>query len=393
MKKTYTAVVGQIGFLVRFSPNLFIISLPIIADAFNTPLKHVQFTIPLYFLGAVISFLVSGPLSDMIGPYKTIKLLLPLFIIGAVICGSLQTLFSLYVGTFIMGFGIASTISLGKVLIKKLAETKQALATTVATINIIGLWAPSLAMVIGGHTALYFGWHTVFIINAALGLFTFVVILFVPIDVKEEKQRVTFATTMKETFGNYSKLIVSPYFLMPTIVNALLIGALYLHNTAGFYFYHKVLHLSIHLISFSIVFITAGAFLGNFILIRTSKFLSYKSQVMLGISITALASALFVVLAFIKPLGYWDIVVSVGLFMMGAGMLTPVNKIAIMDHFPNAVATGVNFSSVMQMAACSVLSFIGAHLHFHTAIPLSLAYAGVTVVCLLLIFGFRKAFS
>jgi MFS family permease len=157
-------------FLKKFSGDIYLIALPAIAASLNSNRQHVQSMVSFFLVGVVISQLISGPLSDHIGRRKVLLNCILIFIIGTFVCASSQWLLLLFIGVFIMGLGIGSAPVIGKAIIFDLYNKSGKTALFLVITSAFVVWAPAIAMAIGGNISHYFGWEFIFILSGCLGV-------------------------------------------------------------------------------------------------------------------------------------------------------------------------------------------------------------------------------
>jgi DHA1 family bicyclomycin/chloramphenicol resistance-like MFS transporter len=157
-------------FLKKFSGDIYIIALPAIAASFNTDRQHVQIMISFFLLGVAASQLITGALSDHVGRRPVLLYSLMVFTLGSFVCAAGFEVWFLLTGIAIMGFGIGSAPTIGKAMIHDLYKKSGKTAMFLVITSSFVVWAPAIAMAVGGNFAHYFGWESIFLLSDVLGI-------------------------------------------------------------------------------------------------------------------------------------------------------------------------------------------------------------------------------
>ncbi len=165
------------------SLNMFLPSLPAIADDFGVPYGTVTLAIGGYLAMTAVLALVIGPISDRIGRRPTAILSVILFLLASLGCVTAQswTVFlicRLGQGVMVSGYILASAV---------VRDTRDHTAAASLLGYIAGAMAiaPLLGPMLGGVLQDTFGWRANFILYAGLGALLLIAIL---IDLSETRQ-------------------------------------------------------------------------------------------------------------------------------------------------------------------------------------------------------------
>ena len=165
------------------SLNMFLPSLPAIADEFGVPYGTVTLAIGGYLAMTAVLALIIGPISDRIGRRPTAILSVILFLLASLGCVTAQswTIFlicRLGQGVMVSGYILASAV---------VRDTRDHTAAASLLGYIAGAMAiaPLLGPMLGGVLQDAFGWRANFILYAGLGALLLIAIL---IDLSETRQ-------------------------------------------------------------------------------------------------------------------------------------------------------------------------------------------------------------
>lgn len=144
-----------------FALNVFLPSLPRLAEAFNSTYATAQLALTLYLVGVAAGQLVYGPFSDRYGRRPVLVIGLVLGIAGSIGCLLAPTMEALLVGRLVQAFGACSGLVLARAIVRDLHARDRA-ASELAYVTMGMSLMPMVAPSIGGALDEIFGWRASF---------------------------------------------------------------------------------------------------------------------------------------------------------------------------------------------------------------------------------------
>ncbi len=187
------------------STDMYLPSIPAIAQDLATSVPTMQLTVSIFFLGMGIGQLVYGPLADAYGRKTVIQVGTAIFFItslGSVFVSSVE--FFLFL-RFMQSLGAAAGVVVINAVMRDLfdgLEFVKAVSVTMLTINIAPLVAPTL----GGLIA-PLGWRLVFVILTIYAFSLFVIVKFTMKETLAEENRQSMQPGV--IFKNYFEILSS----------------------------------------------------------------------------------------------------------------------------------------------------------------------------------------
>ena len=168
LKKTgLIALVTVLGMTPPLSTDMYMPSLPKMAEYFGAPAALVNMTMVMFFISMSVGMLLMGPLSDRSGRKKILILSLALYAASSVGCAITTSVYLLILMRIIQGIGAGGMVSLSIAIIKDCFEG-QTRATALAVVQSMSVIAPIAAPVIGALIIQVSTWRTVFLVLAAI---------------------------------------------------------------------------------------------------------------------------------------------------------------------------------------------------------------------------------
>lgn len=355
-------------FLKKFSGDIYLIALPAIATSLNSDRRHVQVMVTFFLMGVVISQLVSGPLSDQIGRRKILLVCLSIFIIGAFTCGSSTLLPFLFSGIFIMGMGIGSAPVIGKAIIHDLYHESGKTALFLVITSAFVVWAPAVAMAIGGNVSHYFGWEFVFILSGILGVCAWLVTFFIlPAHAPTEKK----SPSLKAVLQAYVQVLSKFVFSVSLLGLALIASGVFVFYTAGYFVFNHTMGIPLNVLGYFTFLIVGGNFVGKFIGSHFSLKLATPKALFISTSICLLSCLLMFVLTYIHHLSVIGLLLLMMLYTIGLGSLMPVARAYLMGLSPDKAGTASGLTGIFIALVASMMTYLISHFHIETALPMT----------------------
>lgn len=225
-KKYYIFLIIFLGALSAFGPfvtDMYLPTLPSMAEIFHTTPSLVQMGLATSMLGLAVGQIFFGPLSDKFGRKPMLMASMILFAISTVAAIYSPNIEFFNVCRFLQGLGGSGGIVLSRSVATD-CYTGRELAKTLAIIGAVNGIAPVTAPVIGGLVAQAVGWQGIFWILFAIGVALLLMcVLFHESHTAERRYRGSIASLMK----NFPIVFRMRYFRIYVAMYAFTCGVLF----------------------------------------------------------------------------------------------------------------------------------------------------------------------
>ena len=161
------ALVTVLGMTPPLSTDMYMPSLPKMAEYFHAPAALVNMTMVMFFISMSVGMLLMGPLSDRSGRKKILIISLLLYMLSSAGCALTTSVYLLILMRIIQGIGAGGMVSLSIAIIKDCFEGPTR-ATALAVVQSMSVIAPIAAPVIGALIIQVSTWRMVFLVLAAI---------------------------------------------------------------------------------------------------------------------------------------------------------------------------------------------------------------------------------
>ena len=220
---TALLVTGLAGLaaLGQFASNIYIPSIPAIADGLGSSHPGVQATLAVFLAVFAIGQLIVGPISDRYGRRPVLFTGFAVFFAGTLICMLAGDLASLIVGRAIQGAGAAATIVMSRAITRDLFEGI-ALAKVMALIAMVFALVPGLTPLLGGALQTVGAWQWTFTATLVFAA----VVMVGAFGLGETNTRPTDRLDFAHALGTYRLLLADARFRRPAVAAAFVLSAM-----------------------------------------------------------------------------------------------------------------------------------------------------------------------
>jgi len=329
--------------------NVFVPSLQIMADWFQTDYGVMQASVSGYLAGNAVLQLFIGPISDKLGRRPVVIGGIVIFLIATVGC-----LLSTHIAVFLVFRMIQATIVvtmvLSRAVVRDLYPPDKA-ASMIGYVTMGMALVPMLAPMVGGWLAEQYSWQATFWLMLVLGI----ALLWLCLKDLGETS-VGSGLTLAQQFGEYPELFRSPRFWGYALACAFSSGAFFSYVGGASFVGIEVFGLSATLLGFLFGAPAIGYALGNYFSGRFSTRFGINTMVLVGgLIITAgMVVALIVfALGFGSALMFFGFMTCVGL---GNGLTIPNATAGALSVRPGLAGTASGLAGAIMLGGGALLS-------------------------------------
>jgi MFS transporter, DHA1 family, multidrug resistance protein len=166
---------GVLMSISAFAVDILLPGMPAMVSGLQAPYAAVQWTVTAFVFSAGLAQLVWGPASDRFGRRPVMAVGLCVFLFGCLMAAFAPSVEWLLGARVVQGIGAAAAIVLGRAIMRDLFSG-EAMARNLALAMTIFAVGPVLAPLLGAAVLVPFGWRSIFVVLALLG-----VVLLVPL--------------------------------------------------------------------------------------------------------------------------------------------------------------------------------------------------------------------
>lgn len=148
------------------------VALPTLAKTFAASFQEVQWVVIAYLLSITIMIVSAGRLGDLFGRRLVLLAGIILFTVASIFCGIAPTLLLLISARAIQGLGAAILMALSIALVRQ-TVAKEKIGSAMGLLGTMSAVGTMLGPSLGGFLISGFGWHSIFLLMALIGIVNF----------------------------------------------------------------------------------------------------------------------------------------------------------------------------------------------------------------------------
>ena len=331
--------------------NVFLPSLPDMADYFGTSYATMQLSVPLYLLFSAILQLFIGPISDNLGRRPVMIVSLVLFMVATVGCilAPNATVFLIF---RIAQAIIATALVLSRAVLRDLYSQDQA-ASKIGYVTMGMALVPMIAPAVGGTIEQYYDWHATFWMMFGLAAAILALVFF---DMGETA--VASGRSLTGQFREYPELLRSARFWGYALAAAFCSGAFFAYLGGAPFVGSTVFGLDPFWLGIYFGAPAIGYFTGNFLTGLFATRFGVNNMVLWGCLANATGGTLSL-LIFLSGYGsaesFFGMMTLIGL---GNGLCIPNATAGMLSVRPHLAGTASGLGGSIMIGGGSVLAVL-----------------------------------
>jgi Bcr/CflA subfamily drug resistance transporter len=369
-------------FLTTLGPiatDIYLPSMPAIANSFNVPLNIVQFSIAIYMLGYSIGALFHGTLSDRFGRKPVVLTCLSIAIIGGFICCLSSIINVFLLGRFIQGLGFSGTVVLSRTIIRDIAPNQTKLIQNASTLGMLNAAITALAPLVGGYVERYAFWQLNFIILIIAPLSLSLICWFKLPETKLHKIK----RSLKEISNDCIEIVTNKKFVLYNMVTTLTLGCMVAYQTISADLLQLQVGLNPDEYGYTALMITLFLGSGGFFNSRAIAKYGRKNLYNLGSYLFILAGFLYVIVGCLNISNIYSILVPISILAFSSGIMLPNSSSGAMAMFGNKTGTASSLYTFFQMLGVSIISAIISNIHHPNTVVLGILFVLSGTLCII----------
>jgi DHA1 family bicyclomycin/chloramphenicol resistance-like MFS transporter len=171
-KKRYFFLILILGSLTALSPfsiDMYLPGFKAIAQDLGTTEGKVAWSLSSFFIGISGGQLLYGPLLDRFGRKKPLYIGLTVYILTSILCAFVNDVDTFISLRLIQAIGSCAAGVASVTMVRDLFPVEDNAKVFALLMLVLGA-SPMVAPTLGGYISVAFGWHTIFLVLAGLGL-------------------------------------------------------------------------------------------------------------------------------------------------------------------------------------------------------------------------------
>lgn len=373
-------------FSFAFGLDIYIPIVPQMIGVFDTSVSMVQLTLSVFLFVTGAGQLIIGPLSDQWGRKKTFYLSSALFIIGGLGSAFSSDIYQLIFARILSAFGACGLLVTAFAVVRDLYEKEDAAKMFSFLNGAIGI-SPTLAPIIGGYLALYFGWQSVFIFLAILGMYSLMSTKFLVKEThpKELRTRLNFAFLKR-----YGSIFIHPRFLKYALITGLTEAVFFCFFSISPFIIIELLGVETHQFGYYFAVFGLSISFGGFAGGKMIEKLGIHGTILLGLSFVLIGGLAMAASHFYSGLTLEGFLLPMALACIGAMFSLGGSAALALEPFGEIAGSASAAFGAMELCIAAVIGFVLMSFEVHSALPYAFTITAAGSLSLLLFHYFPE---
>ncbi|MFZ4831666.1 Bcr/CflA family multidrug efflux MFS transporter [Rouxiella sp. Mn2063] len=339
-------ILGLLSMLMPLAIDMYLPSMPAIAQEFGVPAGSVQMTLSIYVLGFAIGQLFYGPIADSYGRKPVIFWGVLAFALAAAACALSASVQQLVYMRLLHGLAAAAASVVINALMRDMF-TKDEFSRMMSFVVLVMTIAPLVAPMLGGTLLLMFSWHAIFWAMSIAALIAAVLVGFFIKETLPKEKRQRFY--LRNSLGNFATLFRHKRVLCYMLSSGFSFAGMFSFLSAGPFVYIDLNGVSEQ--NFGFYFALNIVFMVIFTTINSRSVRRFGAEKMFRFGITIqLIMGIWLLIVSALGLGFWPLVFGIGCYVGCIALVTSNAMAVVMDDFPHMAGTAASLAGTIRFS-------------------------------------------
>lgn len=381
-------ILGLLSALGPFSIDLYLPGFPEIARDLNSTTGRVALSLSSYFVGVSLGQMIYGPLLDRFGRRTPLLVGLFIYLFASVYMVYVTSVDSLILARFIQALGGCAGMVAARALVRDLfpvTETAKIFSLLMLVIAVSPIVAPTL----GGFATAHWGWHSIFIILAALVALNILLVYFwLPLGAPPDT---TMSLKPKPIMTKFWNVFKTPQFYTYTLTGSFAASGLYAYIAGSPHVFMELYGVSEKQYGWIFGIIAMGLVTAS--QVNTFMLKKYTSQQIVKVTLLCqvVAGALLFFGTIFHLIEMYSMIVLVFLFLSTQGFAFPNTSALSLAPFEKSAGTASALMGALQLGIGAIITALVSTLSNETPLPMTgIMFLCASVSVTILYWGNRK---
>jgi DHA1 family bicyclomycin/chloramphenicol resistance-like MFS transporter len=370
-KRPGLAVLIALSAVGPLALNIFMPSMPRIAEEFGVPYGTVQYALTLYLVAIASSQLFIGPISDRFGRRPVMLGGMLLYLVATAICALSQNIETLIFGRMLQAVGGSTGLVLGRAVVRDLYGRDRS-ASMIGYVTTAMMVVPLVTPTIGGFLDQFYGWQASFIFAAIFGV---VVLVFAWFAMHETKHDLVESLSLFGTFNGIGVIARYPAFWGYAMFAAMLSAMFFSFLAGAPYIMIELMGRAPSEYGLMFMFPAVGYMAGNFLSGRYSVRIGADRMMAVGVMFSVLGALSMVGFAVGGMFNPWTIFIPMVLISMANGLGLPNALASAISIRPELAGSGSGLCGFLQMGIGAAVAQLVGYLQTDSQWPMVIIIA------------------
>lgn len=361
--------------LQPLSTDLYLPSLPSLAEYFDIPVLMVQQTLVFFSVGFGIAQLISGPISDRYGRRPVLLSGLLLYMGASLACAIASNIYVLIAARFAQACGCCTIVVTARAMIRD-SYSPTAGAQKLAQASSYMGFAVVSGPIIGAHLQNTFHWNATFIFLTVISIPLLLAVWYWS---KNYPPPPPHGRALDKLMADYPVILRSKSFWAYTLAGALSYASIFVFISGSAFVLIQVLGVSILNFGYCFAIGCTGYLNGSFLCRRLLATISVERTLLYGTFLSTASSAIFLALCIFNHMTWWLLIGFQFVAMFAHAINFPCAQVGSLAKFERNAGTAAGVFGALSMCGALIVSNLMGVMFDSTYFPMAYLAAGIAI--------------
>ncbi len=356
---------------------MYLPAFPSIAENLHAPMAQIQLSLTSYFIGISSGQLLYGPLLDRFGRKLPLYFGLAVYVLASVGCVFVQNAEALIGLRFVQALGGCVSLVASRALVRDLFPVSET-ARVFSLLLLVLAVSPMLAPTVGGYVTAAFGWHTIFIILAAIGVFILLACVFYLPEGRKPDPSISLKPV--PVLNNFFRVLKQPQFFTYALTSAIASSVIYAYIAGSPDVFMNVYRVNERVYGWIFALIAVAIIGSNQVNRMLLKRWKSEPLIVAGLLWQIAIGAVLVLGTIYNWFNLYTLIATLFLFMCGQGFTISNASALSLAPFGRLAGSASAMLGALQLGVGSIASALVSVFHNGTALPMIIAITACVVL-------------
>jgi len=378
--RTGSLLLFLLGILAAFGPasmDMYLPSLPTLAEYFATSTSNAQLTLSGFTIGFAVGQLLYGPVSDRLGRKRVLISGVALYCVATVLCAAATSIEGLIAMRFLQALGGGAGVVLTRAIVRDLYSGNDS-ARALSLLLLVPSVAAFAGPFIGGQLLIFADWRSIFWLLVVFGVVALILTVWVLPETLPpgKRQSLSPARVLRECGHILRHRRAMGYMLC----GAFSFAAMFAQLSGTPFIYIQLFGVPPEYFGFLFGLNILGIMAGSWVNSRLVMRFGIRRMLFVGTSIALVGGLSLIATASSGLWGLAGIVLPIFIFMVPHNITNANAAAATLEFFPHVAGTASALIGSIRFGTGAVVGALVGILHDGSAIPMAAVIAGCALL-------------
>jgi MFS transporter, DHA1 family, multidrug resistance protein len=370
-------ILGLLSAIGPFSIDTYLAGFPIIAKDLHVTVDEVSYSLASFFIGISLGQMIYGPLLDRFGRKKPLIIGLSIYALASVACAMATSIEMLVAFRLLQALGGCVGMVAPRAIVRDSFPVHESAKIFSTLILILGV-SPLIAPTVGSYMIIAYGWHSVFWLQAIMGILLLLAVIFLLKESRKADSSVLLHPNhITKTFWGIFR---NPQFFTYAFAGSMVSGGVYAYVSGSPYVFMKIFKVTEQHYGWIFSLLAGGLILSSQINNLALRRFGSAQIVKTALTFQTIFGLLLCVLSLFGVLTIYSAIPLIFLFLCCQGFSFPNASALSLAPFSKEAGSASALMGAFQMGIGSLSAALVGILSNGTSLPMTGVMAGCALL-------------